>query len=353
MEQEISRLNKQLEHSRSTYTSLHKQYQDQCSTSLCPSLTPSLPYLLALSPLVAVSEKYRDELRQREEQMRTLRESAALQEVESLKYAKEHENYEARILQLEADLSIAQQAHEQLDEQKHENMLLKETIDRMRNAAVRGAGYGVPGSAPGSVSKSLGAEMLEKMNWLEEEGREEGDVGEVGGEGDEQDDTEGEEEEEIQTIITRKKRVCFLFSSLLGEEDADDLLQKVASRANAQSFEGREFEEAKDYSDSCTQYDPILFAVSHSTQTDPEPKILTASFSTQTEDVPTRIFAVQTESRDMAEMEIPTDDIVILNVEGTSSSLSPEDTSASPERSRSPSPLDEALASSSSSCSFN
>lgn len=110
MEQEISRLNKQLEHSRSTYSSLNKQYQDQC----------------------AASEKYRDELRTREEQLRTLKESAALQEVEALKYAKEHENYEARILQLEADLSIAQQAHEQLDEQKHENMLLKETIDRMR-----------------------------------------------------------------------------------------------------------------------------------------------------------------------------------------------------------------------------
>ena len=113
--------------------------------------------------------------------MRTLRESAALQEVESLKYAKEHENYEPRILQLETDLSIAQQAHEQLDEQKHENMLLKETIDRMRfdmdemrNAAVGGLGYGVPGSAPGSASKSLAAEMLGKMNWLEEEGREEG-----------------------------------------------------------------------------------------------------------------------------------------------------------------------------------
>ena len=146
--------------------------------------------------------------------MRTLRESAALQEVEPLKYGKEHENYEARILHLEADLSIAQQAHEQLDEQKHENMLLKEMIDRMRfdmdemrNAAVGGVGYGVPGSAPGSVSKSLGAEILGKMNWLEEEGREEGDVGEVGGEGEEQDDTEGEEEE-IQTNITRKQRVC-------------------------------------------------------------------------------------------------------------------------------------------------
>ena len=92
--------------------------------------------------------------------------------------------------------------------------------------------------------------------------------------------------------------------------------------------------------------------MSHSTQTDPEPKILTASFSTQTEDVPTRIFAVQTESRHTAEMEIQTDDIVILNVEGMSLSSSPEDTSASPERSRLPSPLDETLASSSSSSSL-
>ena len=52
----------------------------------------------------------------------------------------------------------------------------------------------------------------------------------------------------------------------------------------------------------------------------------------------------------MAEMEIQTDDIVILNVEGTSSLSSPEDTSASP--SRSPSPLDETLAPSSSSSSL-
>ena len=89
-------------------------------------------------------------------------------------------------------------------------------MDEMRNAAVGGVGYGVPGSTPGSVSKRLGAEMLGKMNWLEEEGREEGEVGEVGGEGDEQDDTGGEEEEEIQTIITRKKRVCFFFSFLVG-----------------------------------------------------------------------------------------------------------------------------------------
>lgn len=90
--------------------------------------------------------------------------------------------------------------------------------------------------------------------------------------------------------------------------------------------------------------------MSHSTQTDPEPKVLTASFSTQTEDVPTRIFAVQTESRHTAEMEIQTDDIVILEAssleEGTSSSSSPEDIS------RSPSPLDETLASSSSSSSL-
>ena len=75
----------------------------------------------------------------------------------------------------------------------------------------------MPGSAPGSVSKSLGAEMLGNMNWLEEDGREEGDVGEVGGE-EEQDDAEGEEEEEIQTIITRKKRLCFFFSFSFGKK---------------------------------------------------------------------------------------------------------------------------------------
>jgi hypothetical protein len=120
---------------------------------------------------------------------------------------------------LEQDLGIAQQAQASLDEQKHQNLMLKETIDRMRfdmdelraglasNASATGSGAG---SAPSSVSRSLGAELLGKLTdgggWLDEE--DEGDSAEtlrvLGIEGG-GDDTE--DEDVVQTIITRTKKV--------------------------------------------------------------------------------------------------------------------------------------------------
>lgn len=138
-----------------------------------------------------------------------------MQALEAQKYLREHDSYEDRLAQLEAELSHAQQAHAQLDEQKQENLMLKETIDRMRFemdemrnlGAGQGAGSG-SGSATGSMSKSLGAELLGKMGgqWGMEEEEEE-DALDLDSE--DRQDTEGEEEEEdvIQTIITRKKRV--------------------------------------------------------------------------------------------------------------------------------------------------
>lgn len=171
----------------------------------------------------AVSEKYRDDLRRRDETIRTLRESAALHEIEVVKWQKEHDTYEERLSALQSELNLALQAHTQLDEQKQENMLLKETIDRMRyemdemrNTAsnLNGLGAGTSGmsSAMNTLSKSLGAELMGKMKWEEDEGEERGD--ELGSdvnitvETDEGDQTEGEDEEDfIQTIITKRKRV--------------------------------------------------------------------------------------------------------------------------------------------------
>jgi hypothetical protein len=170
---------------------------------------------LSIAPLAA-SEKYRDDLRQREEQIRNLREAASLHEVENAKWVREHENYENRIVALENELAIAQQAHAQLDEQKQENLLLKETIDRMRfdmdemrSNAVAATGGSGQSSAANTMSKSLGAELLGKIKggWgmqdEEEDAKEEdGDVPtEV------EEDEETESEDVIQTIITRKKRV--------------------------------------------------------------------------------------------------------------------------------------------------
>lgn len=196
-------MTKQLETSKASYNSLQRQYLDQCQRA----------------------EKYRDDLRDREETVRSLREAAGLTQIEIARYAKEHEVYEDRIVHMEQELLVAQQAHAQLDEQKQENMLLKETIDRMRfdldemrNNSTAGAAGGSSGqsSAANTMSKSLGQELLGKMKggWggMESESEEDAEEEEVGTTstssgtpGQDDDDTEGEDV--IQTIITRKKRV--------------------------------------------------------------------------------------------------------------------------------------------------
>lgn len=139
--------------------------------------------------------------------------------METNKYLKENEAYEERIVLLEQDLGLAQQAQASLDEQKQENLMLKETIDRMRfdmdelRAGLASNALGVgsgTSSAPSSVSRSLGAELLSKLTdgggWIDED--DEGDSVEtlrvLGIEG--QDD-DPEDEDIVQTIITRTKKV--------------------------------------------------------------------------------------------------------------------------------------------------
>jgi hypothetical protein len=139
--------------------------------------------------------------------------------METNKYLKENETYEGRIVSLEQGLTFAQQAQASLDEQKQENLMLKETIDRMRfdmDELRAGLASNAPGigsgtsSAPSSVSRSLGAELLSKLTdgggWIDED--DEGDSAEtlrvlgIEGKGD---DTE--DEDIVQTIITRTKKV--------------------------------------------------------------------------------------------------------------------------------------------------
>lgn len=170
------------------------------------------------------SEDLRNTLRRKDEEIRSFRESLSLQQIETNKYLKENEAYEERIILLEQDLGIAQQTQASLDEQKHQNLMLKETIDRMRfdmdelraglasNTSTAGSGT----SAPSSVSRSLGAELLSKLTddggWLDNE--DEGDSAEtlrvLGIEGGD-DDTE--DEDIVQTIITRTKKVGHLTMS--------------------------------------------------------------------------------------------------------------------------------------------
>jgi len=172
---------------------------------------------LKLLPDTAVveSERYRNQLRRRDQEIKDHQDAAVLHSLEGVKWAKEASSYEDRLAHLEEELSLAQQAHAQLDEQKQENLMLKETIDRMRfdmdemrNAATNVAAGSGPSSAANSISKSLGAELMGQMggSWdHEDEVEDEGDSGEL--EMDENEDTADEEEDVIQTIITRKKRV--------------------------------------------------------------------------------------------------------------------------------------------------
>ncbi|KAF7289669.1 hypothetical protein HMN09_01329500 [Mycena chlorophos] len=282
LELDVARLTRQLEASKNSYANLQKQYQDQLSET----------------------SKYRAELREREDSMRNAREEKELTGMELRKLKLEGESYEARIAQLEQELAVATQAHVQLDEQKQENLLLKETIDRMRfdldemrsnNASVlAGGGSSGHSSAANTISKSLGAELMGRMKWMED-AQEDDDAEEKSPEppeaahnNEEEEDTEGEDV--IQTIITRKKR-------------------KVQSRAaTIQNLQRREFEERKEYSDTGTQYDLELFYISSKAQTDPEPKILTASGSTQTDPEPEPVVVEVTPPRpDTAEMEIQTE----------------------------------------------
>lgn len=219
LEAEIAKIQKALDSAKATYSSLQKQYQEQCST-----------YSIAIFPIfylliryAVASEKYRDDLRRRDETIRSLRENAALYEIETAKWQKEHDTYEERLAALQSELNLALQAHSQLDEQKQENLLLKETIDRMRYEmdemrSATSSGLGVVGSGTSSamntLSKSLGAELMGKMKWgIEEEDEDTGrdDLASdttTAVEIEEDENTECEDEEDvIQTIITKRTRV--------------------------------------------------------------------------------------------------------------------------------------------------
>jgi hypothetical protein len=109
-------------------------------------------------------------------------------------------------------------------------------------------------------------------------------------------------------------------------------LQKVPGRAN--KIETVQYHETKEYSDAYTQHESAEFTTSAQIQTDPEPKILTASFSTQTDEPLVQTLAIQTVPEPLPppkvtiDTEIQTEEVAV-------------------EISRSPSP-DEAMASSSS-----
>jgi hypothetical protein len=186
--------------------------------------------------------------------------------------------------------------------------MLKETIDRMRfdmdemrnnaSGAHDKSGSGAS-SATGSMSKTLGAELMGKMmgtQWnLGEEVTDESvattttttttmpAVAEPETvEEEDEETTEGEDV--VQTIITRKKRVCLRVPSDLLISSRLIPLQKVPSRAVKTTV--HKFEEIKEYSDVYVQHELDEWTSPATTQTDPAPRVITSSFSVQTDPEP-------------------------------------------------------------------
>lgn len=228
----------------------------------------------------AEAENLRNTLRMRDQQIRDHTEKISLHGLELNKWQQQQEQLESHMSHLEAQLVAAREAQAQLDEQKQENLLLKETIDRMRfdmDELRTKADGNVPTAGlrdSGSIGKSLGVE-LSRMQWPPPEKGEASDDDDtaVSDDGNGEGDTEGEDV--VQTIITRRKK-------------------KVASRA-MKKVETIEYEDVKSYSDAYTQHDISEFSTSSSVQTIPEPKRQLATHSIQTEGTRTSTTEIQTE----------------------------------------------------------
>ncbi|KAI9511906.1 hypothetical protein F5148DRAFT_181687 [Russula earlei] len=302
LESEIAKVQRILDNSRTMYNSLQRQYQEQLNES----------------------EDLRNTLRRKDEEIRSFRESLSLQQMETNKYLKENKAYEERIVLLEQDLALTQQAQASLDEQKQENLMLKETIDRMRfdmdelraglTSNALGAGSGT-NSAPGSVSRSLGAELLGKLRdddqWMDDEDEPDSaaTLRVLGIEG--QDDDTGDEDI-VQTIITRTKKRGFSKAN----KDQAFILKK-----------------RPEYAEAYTQHDPGSFTKASITQTESPPEIPTTSIGTHTD---SSLVSVSTLVQTHVSLQRVTSDVEVQTEE--------------PSTSRSPSPQDddETLASSSS-----
>ncbi|KAF5389275.1 hypothetical protein D9757_003497 [Collybiopsis confluens] len=296
LEAEIARLNKDLALTKESYHTLQKQYAEQTS----------------------ISERYRIDLRNREDTIRTLREQAGLQDLEIGKMTEREKDWEDRVMKLERELEEAREGYSELDKQKLENLALKETIDRVkfemdeiRSAMTSGVGtFGIPGSGASSrantVSKSLGAEIQIQLD-KEERERAERDGG---------DDTEGEDtvvEETVEdhdddnfvtTIVTRTRRKV---SSKAQTEWPTPKRHHSGARTIEQRFE--EFEDDKEYADCAIQYDPKVFF-------DPDSDdgfLRSASLQTDPEPVPVE--------RTMSEMDIQTEKVEEEEEDESSSSI--------------------------------
>lgn len=232
METEVSKLQKSLDSSRASYQNIQKQYQEQCSKYL--SIHHGLPG--DTHDQIAEAEKYRNILRRKDEEFKDNEDEANLHLTEVKKvsktifgqesvltpsddkqYKQDRESAEAVFLALQADLVAANQIEDEFREQRRQNDVLKETIDRLRfdldelriTAAAQAAqatqaAANAASTASAKAASSLARELSFKLEAAEAEGDDdESDEGSEEGDGER---TEADDDEYMETIITTSRR---------------------------------------------------------------------------------------------------------------------------------------------------
>ncbi|CAE6337269.1 unnamed protein product [Rhizoctonia solani] len=231
LESEIQKLQKGLEHHKTQYSNMQKKYHEQCTET----------------------ERMRNALRRKEQEIKEADDRAFAHEAETQKWARERETLEQSIETLEAELITTRHASNELDEQKQENLLLKETIDRLRfdlDALRAGMTSNVGGQnqGPGTLSRSLANEIKEGFERREREERER-EKEEEEEEADSEvivEETEGSEDGYIETTITTTRK------------------RTGKTKPTTRLLEGT----LREYADAETQHDPSEFVTSSSTQHD-------------------------------------------------------------------------------------
>ncbi|KAK4054841.1 hypothetical protein OIV83_000765 [Microbotryomycetes sp. JL201] len=188
LEADVARLQKSLDKSKESYETMKNNYSAQCEEA----------------------EKLRALVAETRREFQAAEDAAQAAGLHSQQLEREKELLEKAIAKLEQDLSIALRVQDALSDQKQENLLLKETIDRLRfdldemRTKGRKSGFldpaalsaGHPAETP-SMSKSLGKEIARK---LAADGSDEDEV-HSGSE------TEGEDAEVDDIIVTTHRRI--------------------------------------------------------------------------------------------------------------------------------------------------
>lgn len=150
-----------------------KQYEEQCSKSVDTDLH------ICAEIITDESEKLRNAIRARDEELRVAEDNLQNSASDLAKVIRERDYLQKTVSSLESDLAEARSAVEGLEEQKTENLQLRETIDRLRldldelRAQARviesGKSSSLSRSAsgsdslPASLSRNLGNELARRL----------------------------------------------------------------------------------------------------------------------------------------------------------------------------------------------